>query len=97
MKIKNQVKYWLEKYASLRDCDNRLCSNFWAEELSNLNLPHKDFLTAYANNKLSSATTIRRARAKLQEECPELRGEKYQFRQTALVKKFQSDLGYEVN
>ena len=34
MKTKDKVKYWLDKHPSLRDGDNRLSANIWAEELT---------------------------------------------------------------
>jgi len=33
MKTKEKVKYWLDKYPSLRDDDNRLSANIWGAEL----------------------------------------------------------------
>ena len=102
MKTKEKVKYWLEKYPSLRDDDNRLCCNIWAEEMSALGLgdidvPYIKFLELYAANKLTSAPSIKRARAKLQEEDASFRGGKYMLRQNKLQKKWRKDLGYENN
>ena len=97
MKTKDKVIYWLDKYPKLRDDDNRLCANIWSEELNNLEITAKDFLKLYASNKLTSAPSIKRARAKLQEECPEYRGEKYNLRKGILQDKWKKDLGYEKN
>ncbi len=100
MKTKDKVKYWLNKYPSLRDDDNRLCSNIWAEEIKEIkDIPDKisSFLIAYAANKLTSAPSIKRARAKLQEEEPEYRGKKYYLRKGTLQDKWLKDLGYEIN
>ena len=36
MKTKEKVKFWLKMYPDLRDNDNRLCSNIWAEELTHI-------------------------------------------------------------
>jgi len=96
---KQQVTYWLKKHPSLRDDDNRLCSNIWAEEVTALGYGHIEspifeFLRLYSNNKLTSAPTIKRARAKLQEECPEFRGQKYNNRQGILQDKWKENLGY---
>ena len=71
MKTKDKVKYWLNKYPSLRDDDNRLSANIWSEELTVLGFGHIEapifeFLRLYSNNKLHSAPSIKRARAKLQ-------------------------------
>ena len=97
MKTKDKVIYWLDKYPKLRDDDNRLCANIWSEELNNLEITAKDFLKLYASNKLTSAPSIKRARAKLQEEFPEYRGEKYNIRKGILQDKWRKDLGYEKN
>ncbi len=97
MKTKDKVIYWLDKYPKLRDDDNRLCANIWSEELNNLEITAKDFLRLYASNKLTSAPSIKRARAKLQEECPEYRGKKYNLRKGILQDKWRKDLGYEKN
>tara|TARA_B110000967_G_scaffold65089_1_gene67123 strand:- start:997 stop:1302 length:306 start_codon:yes stop_codon:yes gene_type:complete len=100
MKTKDKVKYYLDKYPSLKDDDNRLCSNIWLEELNNLNVMAKDnfiFLKLYAENKLTSAPSIKRARAKLQEEEPKYRGDKYNLRKGILQDKWRKDLGYEKN
>ena len=95
MKTKDKVAYWLEKYPSLKDNDNRLCSNIWAEELNSVEISAQDFLKLYADNKLTSAPSIKGARAKLQEEYPEYRGEKYKLRQGVYQDQWRKDLGYE--
>ena len=102
MKTKEKVKFWLKNYPDLRDDDNRLCSNIWAEELGHIEgmtqeTPIVEFLKLYASNKFTSAPSIKRARAKLQEECPEYRGKKYQLRKGTFQDKWRKDLGYEVN
>jgi len=99
MKTKDKVKFWLTKYPALRDNDNRLCSNIWASEVANLegvtsSSDVSEFLVLYANNKLTSAPSIKRARAKLQEECPEYRGEKYNLRKGVFQKEWRTKLGY---
>ena len=100
MKTKDKVKYWLKMYPSLRDNDNRLCANIWATEIGEIEgISNKieDFLIAYAENKLTSAPSIKRARAKLQEEEPKYRGDKYNLRKGIFQDKWRKDLGYEVN
>ena len=97
---KQQVTYWLTKHPSLRDDDNRLCANIWAEELTALGFgaietQAVEFLRLYSFNKLTSAPSIKRARAKLQEECPEFRGEKYNHRKGILQDKWLTKLGYK--
>ena len=100
MKTKDKVKLFLEMYPSLRDDDNRLCSNIWATEIGTVGSLDKgskiyDFLIAYAEGKLTSAPSVKRARAKLQEEEPKYRGEKYNLRKGILQDKWRKDLGYE--
>ena len=97
MKTKDKVKYWLDRYPSLKDNDNRLCSNIWSDELGSEDITAQDFLSLYAANKLTSAPSIKRARAKLQEEEPKYRGEKYNLRKGILQDKWRKDLGYEKN
>ena len=97
MKTKEKVRYWLDKYPSLKDDDNRLCANIWSKELNGLDISANDFLALYAANKLTSAPSIKRARAKLQEEEPAYRGKKYNLRKGILQDKWREDLGYEKN
>ena len=103
MKTKQKVKFWLKLDPSLRDSDGRLCANIWAKELIKekgldlLEVNSLEFLRMYANNELTSAPSIKRARAKLQEECPEYRGKKYHLRKGTYQKEWRKKLGYEVN
>jgi len=101
-KTKEKVKYWLDFDSSLKDDDNRLCANIWAEEMVALGFGGIEtesvvFLKLYATSKLTSAPSIKRARAKLQEEDASFRGGKYMLRQNKLQKKWRKDLGYENN
>ena len=99
MKTKEKVKFWLEKYAHLKDDDNKLCANIWNDELKQFIIIEKgrirDFLRLYAQGQLTSAPSIKRARAKLQEENPELRGEKYYLRKGKYQDEWRDKLGYE--
>ena len=100
MKTKEKVRYWLTKYPELRDDDNRLCANIWSEEIKQIkDIPDKisSFLIAYAANKLTAAPSIKRARAKLQEEEPELRGKIYNIRKGKIQDEWKKELGYEIN
>ena len=97
MKTKEKVIYWLNRNSLLKDDDNRLCANIWAEEIKDLNITARDFLKLYATNKLTSAPSIKRARAKLQEECPEYRGKKYNLRKGIYQDEWKKNLGYEKN
>ena len=105
MKTKDTVRHWLLKHEHLRDNDNKLCANIWNEELKKYimfkdsfkNSTIKDFLRLYSLGKLTSAPSIKRARAKLQEEEPELRGKKYYMRKGTYQKEWRKKLGYEAN
>tara|TARA_B100000497_G_C7626704_1_gene376604 strand:+ start:714 stop:1010 length:297 start_codon:yes stop_codon:yes gene_type:complete len=94
MKTKDKVKYWLNKHPSLKDDDERLSANIWSKEIQKLGCENKDFLRLYATKQLTSAPSIKRARAKLQEEEPQYRGAKYLKRQGKLQDKWRNDLGY---
>jgi hypothetical protein len=99
--IKSKIARMMDRNPHCKDDDRRLCCNIWAEELSKLT-NGKDyklssshaFLLAYAEGRLTSAPTIKRARAKLQEEYPEYRGDKYNLRQKQQQNKVKEELGY---
>ena len=99
MKTKDKVRYWLLEHDHLRDNDNKLCANIWNEELKRFIIFEKssvrDFLRLYSLGKLTSAPSIKRARAKLQEEEPELRGQKYYMRKGTYQEEWRKKLGYE--
>ena len=101
MKTKDKVRYWLLEHDHLRDNDNKLCANIWNEELKRFIIFEKssvrDFLRLYSLGKLTSAPSIKRARAKLQEEEPALRGKKYYMRKGTYQKEWRKKLGYETN
>ena len=100
MKTKAKVKFWLKLDHSLRDSDERLCANIWAKEIIKekgielFELNAVELLKMLASNELTSAPSIKRARAKLQEECPEYRGNKYTIRKGILQDKWREKLGY---
>lgn len=94
-----RVKHLLEVVPSLKDSDTRLTTHIWFRELEAMGLdpfktPTTDFLKLYAKEKLTKAPTIKRARAKLQEEIPQLRGKKYKIRKGVAQDKFKKELGY---
>lgn len=83
--IKEEVYNWLLKYPSLRDSDLKLVANVWAFVIGKERLDEitgKDLLKMMAAGELPSFETIRRTRAKIQEQHPEVRGETYAERQT---------------
>ena len=85
MKTKEIVRELLKNKPSLKDDDNRLCTHIWFKEIEAMNIdPYKqnttDFLRLYAKGKFTLAPSIKRARAKLQELHPHLRGSAYNKR-----------------
>ncbi len=80
------VKNLLSKHPHLRDDGLALLSTVWKIEIQKTNqsinkLSAFELLTLIANKKVSNPESIRRVRAKIQEEVPELRGEKWLKRQ----------------
>jgi hypothetical protein len=101
MNSKETVKMLLVKYPTLKDSDSRLIANFWNEELKGKGFDIKEmkaveFLNMFSKSKLTNPETIRRNRAKLQEEHPELRGEIYRVRQGKEQEKWREELGYHI-
>lgn len=88
--IKLIVQRLLEEQPALRDNDNLLMSRIWKEQSNILN-----FFQRFESGKLHSPETIRRARQKLQEDLPHLRGELYEVRQKR-QEKVKQELGYKV-
>jgi hypothetical protein len=100
MKTKEIIKQMMLDKPHLKDNDNKLIAAYWFKELKHLNIDSKtitalDFLHKYADAELTNAETIRRMRAKLQEEHPELRGRAYEIRQEAIQNKWRNELGYD--
>lgn len=92
IKTKDRVKKLLETYPAYRDNDERLTANVWNDQLTEYskrfgegylpaNLSAYDFFKLYAKGDVfTSADLITRARAKLEEQVPELRGKSYEER-----------------
>jgi hypothetical protein len=102
MNTKERVKDLIELIPQLRDNDEQLCCHIWFRELEKQGIdPFEfkvtDFFKAYSKQKYTSAPSIKRARAKLQEENPNLRGEKYNLRKGKYQKDWRKKLGYEKN
>jgi hypothetical protein len=80
------VLYFLESYDRLRDSDEKLIATIWKLELVKNKIDPKkitafNFLQLFADGKLTNPESIRRSRAKIQENIPELRGVNYKDRQ----------------
>jgi len=79
----DEVEIFLTKYPILRDNDERLMANIWVKYIGQNELDDmdaKDLLASLANKLLPSYESISRCRRKLQEDCPNLRGEKWKAR-----------------
>ena len=99
MNTKEIVFQLLQDVSSLRDNDNRLCTHIWFRELEKMgldpfNIPTTEFLKLYAKDKITLAPSIKRARAKIQEETPALRGNKYFIRKGVAQESWRKKLGY---
>ena len=77
LKNKNKVIKLLKENKHLRDDDNKLMANIWFSEVKHKNLTLLQFLEYYSLGKVSNPQSVLRMRRKLQEEFPELRGEKW--------------------
>ena len=86
-----KVKDILIKYPQTQDSDSELIALFWWEELANNSQGidrdnFKIFLRCFREGVVTMPDSITRARRKLQEEVPSLRGEKYHKRHSAIPK-----------
>ena len=90
----NKVEDILREYPESRDNDNELVAKYWHSELSAMRVEQGRrfiltpreinlFYNVIQSGMLSQADTITRARRKIQEEIPALRGEKYYKRHSA--------------
>lgn len=79
--VKDRVRLLLEKYPHLRDNDYKLYSTFIAFEIGGIDKLKEvtgfTLLTDIANGKYTHFESVRRCRAKLQEQEETLRGENY--------------------
>ena len=79
--VLDEVKDFLIKHPALRDSDERLMANIWNSHIGNLeDVDGKEILSMLANHELPSYESISRCRRKLQEENPNLQGEKWEQR-----------------
>ena len=77
----DEVEKFLTKYPVLRDDDEKLMANIWNLHIGNLeDIDGKEVLSMLASHELPSYESISRCRRKLQEQHPNLRGEKWNER-----------------
>ena len=79
--LHDEVKILLENNTYLRDCDRKLSVVIWRKQLKDLNVSDNNFFDFYINKSLYSQESIGRARRKLQELYPNLRGKNYKNKQ----------------
>ena len=83
---KYDVKEFLTLYPHLRDCDRKLVASIWKYQIVEKfgmdynKMTAEGILQLFSDGKLGNPTSIRRARAKYQEEIPSLRGESWSSR-----------------
>ena len=81
--VKDSVTSLLTRIPSLRDSDSKLQATIWMSEANLENNPGmsaREFLMAYGREQFTNPEAIRRARQKVQEEQPALRGTNYKGR-----------------
>lgn len=82
---KDKVKSLLVDYPHLRDSDERLIATYWMREAGSKDaldqMTATQFLTNFVTGAYTNPESIRRVRAKLQEDNEELRGKSYHKRQ----------------
>ncbi len=84
-KIESVVKKLLERDRTYSDSDSRLCCKVWLDELTVRGVDAKefsvyDFFLLLFKNEITTAGSITRARRKLEENFPALRGITYNER-----------------
>jgi len=94
---KDLVLELITKYPALRDSDMKLSANIWHIEIKRQgldidNMSASDLLKLIASDKLSSAVSIKRDRAKFQQVNQSLRGTKYKQRQVNAQNKWKAKL-----
>lgn len=98
----NDIVYrLLEQTSMYRDNDKKLCSRIWSIQMGGVDrlkqMSAYEFLCEYSKDttELYSQESIGRARRKIQEENPHLRGSRYREKQ-AQTTNVQLSLGYNV-
>jgi hypothetical protein len=92
-RLKQQVKYVLQRVKQSRDNDNLLAWIIWQNRNPEAMKDLETFKVKFCLNEMPSVDTISRLRRQIQEQDETTRGLKYKERQLkqALIKK---DLGY---
>jgi hypothetical protein len=97
MGLYDYIKRGLEKVPELRDSDQMLMAHIWSAECRKHqvnSLP--EFFVRLSSGKMTNYESVGRARRKVQEDHPELRGKNYKDRQDN-QESVKSELGYKSN
>lgn len=90
VKLKERIQIYLISYPETRDSNETLMAIIWQQEtdkfIINADNHNINPLTLLKNNKLTSWDSATRAKRKLQEEHPELRGQSYNKRKAKATK-----------
>jgi len=78
--IKALITDLLTNYSHLRDNDSKLLANVWYKQIQTKDMTVSNFLQLMSEGVLVNPESVRRCRQLLQEQHPELRGEKYNKR-----------------
>lgn len=84
VRVKPTVLRLLKEEPGTRDSDELLILKVWAiqnPELRKKDFPFRTFAEAWLDGRLANAESIRRSRAKIQEDTESLRGKSYKPRQ----------------
>ncbi len=79
--LNDEVENLLRNNSFLRNCDRKLSVVIWRQQLINLGALEHSFFDFYVSKLLYSQESIGRARRRLQELHPELRGTNYKNKQ----------------
>ena len=71
----------MEKNKKLRDSDNKLMVRIWREQITDPDMSLTEFFLRFARDEFVKPEAIRRARQKVQEQEPSLRGNDYKGKQ----------------
>ena len=87
IKVAQSVETLLKEHPHLRDSDDKLLSNVWHKELLTMGknpntMTGFELLKIFSSGKLSTPESVTRARRKIQELNPALRGQSYKNRKT---------------
>ena len=102
MNIRNKQELIIDlltKHPHLRDDDNRLIATVWNIEQDTDNMSAFDLLKLVAQGEMTNTESIRRSRAKIQQERIELHGDKYieRHRHQPDVVEQLHEMEYELN